>query len=123
MSNQWFNNYKTNKFTHLLNVFKNPIYSIHSSIVVLYTLNVLDLIFTYNGLKKQYLIESNPIMNRIYQYNPFLFVLCKLLGVLLCIYPINLLYKKKKWVANSVLGLNIIYVYIFILHIYILISI
>jgi len=91
------------------------------SLALLYILNLLDLIFTCFGLQYQHITEANPIMNSVCQINLIFFILFKMVGTLVCILIINILYNEKKWVQYVVFLLNLIYFYIFTLHISILI--
>lgn len=85
-------------------------------LVTLYVLNLLDLIFTYIGLRLMFIEEANPIMAYFYEVSPLSFILIKIIVVFLGIFAISRIYNKS-WVKHSVSILNLIYVLIFVLHI------
>ncbi|WP_374757395.1 DUF5658 family protein [Neobacillus driksii] len=82
-------------------------------------LNIFDAFITYFGLKNSMIQEMNPLMNRIYEADPALFLITKM-GFSLCLY-LFILFKK---VPTSFLtkGLTVFassfYTLIFFLHCY-----
>jgi len=86
------------------------------SLFLLYALNLLDLFFTFIGLKLFLIEEANPIMAYLYEISPALFILIKAIIVLMGIVIISLIYHKK-WVRLATYGLCSIYIGILFLHI------
>jgi hypothetical protein len=82
-------------------------------------LNIFDAFITYFGLENSLIQEMNPLMNKIYEANPALFLITKL-GFSLCLY-LFIFFKK---VPTSFLtkGLTVFatsfYTLIFFLHCY-----
>jgi hypothetical protein len=82
-------------------------------------LNIFDACITYFGLENSMIQEMNPLMNRIYEADPALFLITKM-GFSLCLY-LFILFKK---VPTSFLtkGLTVFassfYTLIFFLHCY-----
>ncbi|WP_374978410.1 DUF5658 family protein [Neobacillus driksii] len=82
-------------------------------------LNIFDACITYFGLENSMIQEMNPLMNRIYDADPALFLITKM-GFSLCLY-LFILFKK---VPTSFLtkGLTVFassfYTIIFFLHCY-----
>jgi hypothetical protein len=80
-------------------------------------LNIADAFITYYGLEKTIIKEVNPLMDRIYEFNPSLFILLKL-SLSMCLYLFILL----KVVPTSRLILSMafvaafIYTIVFVLH-------
>jgi len=54
-------------------------FTVFHQIAILLVLNVLDLMCSFWGLRAGVIVEANPIMNYIYQVNPWVFVLAKLI--------------------------------------------
>lgn len=51
------------------------------------TLNLLDTLLTWFGIKHAFISELNPLMNAIYEINPLLFVFTKIsLSILLLLF-------------------------------------
>ncbi|SDN95461.1 DUF5658 family protein [Bacillus sp. OK048] len=82
-------------------------------------LNVFDAVITYYGLENSYIQEMNPLMSRIYEADPSLFILTKL-AFSLCIY-LFILFKKVP-TSSLIRGLTVFassfYTVIFFLHCY-----
>ncbi|WP_374931759.1 DUF5658 family protein [Neobacillus driksii] len=82
-------------------------------------LNIFDACITYFGLENSMIQEMNPLMNRIYEADPAVFLITKM-GFSLCLY-LFILFKK---VPTSFLtkGLTVLassfYTLIFFLHCY-----
>lgn len=90
------------------------------NLMLLYVLNICDLLFTFYGIRNNYIEEVNPIMKHIYNLNSFYFVLFKFSIPLICLLLIYIFYNRIKWIKRIVLFLNGTYAYIFFLHLYII---
>lgn len=90
------------------NVIKKPL-------VLLYFLNLLDLAFTFVGLRLLLIEEANPLMAYLYVVSPWLLIIAKVVIVLLGVKLISLIYDKR-WVKYATLGLNGVYLGILFLH-------
>lgn len=84
-------------------------------LILLYSLNLLDLLFTFIGLRLLLIEEANPIMAMLYEMNPTFFILIKSILVLIGIFVIGLIYNKK-WVRLATYGLCGIYLIILSIH-------
>jgi len=80
-------------------------------------LNIVDGVLTYWGLEQSLISELIPIMNQVYQWSPFLFIILKLflsiclyLFIILKITPQTLLVKGLMLIAVS------FYTFVFFLH-------
>jgi hypothetical protein len=82
-------------------------------------LNIFDGIITYFGLEKSFIQEMNPLMSRIYEADPALFLITKM-GFSLCLY-LFILFKKVP-TSSLTKGLTVFasgfYTLIFFLHCY-----
>lgn len=92
------------------------------SLVLLSTLNLIDMICTYVGLKLNLIGESNPLMDYLYNQNEMYFLLVK---VVLSIVIFLLAYKIKKdnikfnrVIENIFKLVTVAYVFIFFIHSY-----
>lgn len=50
-------------------------------LLFLIILNMIDGLITYIGLNFEFYIEMNPILSNIYNYNPSLFLLIKIISI------------------------------------------
>jgi Domain of unknown function (DUF5658) len=82
-------------------------------------LNLLDAFITFYGLEREFIIELNPIMNRLYQFSPVLFILVKLsFSIFLYLF---ILYKRvptSKVIQGVVSVASFLYTIVFALHIW-----
>ncbi|WP_420489086.1 DUF5658 family protein [Neobacillus vireti] len=82
-------------------------------------LNIFDAFITYFGLENSYIQEMNPLMNRIYEADPALFIILKL-AFSLCLYLF--IFLKKVPSSSLIKGLTVFatsfYTLIFFLHCY-----
>ncbi|MCA0150434.1 DUF5658 family protein [Rossellomorea vietnamensis] len=83
------------------------------------SLNLLDTAFTLYGLNNNYINESNPLMNTIYNTTPLLFLVLKvLLSILLLVILYHLDTKKEtsRTLGSFTVIAAIAYTYTCILH-------
>lgn len=81
-------------------------------------LNVLDLIFTYCGLNAGYFVEGNAMLNEVYETNPYLLIIIKILVIILFAFVIFKYIDKIRLFVKTLLFIPLIfYSYIMILHI------
>ncbi|WP_420489196.1 DUF5658 family protein [Neobacillus vireti] len=82
-------------------------------------LNIFDAFITYFGLENSYIQEMNPLMSRIYEADPALFIILKL-AFSLCLYLF--IFLKKVPSSSLIKGLTVFatsfYTLIFFLHCY-----
>lgn len=87
-------------------------------------MNIFDLIFTYVGLKSNYIEEGNQLMANIYMNNEFMFVLIKVIAIIFFATMLlkftkkfSLLIKTLLWIAFIVyLGITFLHIYIIIFY-------
>lgn len=80
-------------------------------------LNILDAFITYYGLEKQLITELNPLMDRMYEVNPALFIFMKLL-LSFCLY-LFILFKRvptSKLIKGFTFSATFFYTIVFGLH-------
>ena len=82
-------------------------------------LNIFDAFITYFGLENSFIQEMNPLMSRIYETHPLLFIFTKL-AFSLCIY-LFIVFKKVP-TSSLIRGLTVFatsfYTIVFFLHCY-----
>lgn len=89
-------------------------------IFIIFFLNFFDLTFTLIGLSLGHITEANPIMDYLYQYNPWAFSIIKLLVPSIFLAIIYWIVKggKESVVTKGLLTVTaVIYSFIAILHI------
>ena len=101
--------------------YKYNTYSYYSLIALL-ILNMFDGIITYIGLKLEFYMEMNVMLSNIYNYNPSLFLLVKVIIPTIVLYT---LFLKLKYKISNITKLfiyigNILYILLCIYHIVLL---
>ncbi|WP_226035385.1 DUF5658 family protein [Aquibacillus saliphilus] len=87
-------------------------------------LNVVDGFITLYGLKNAYITELNPVMNELYQLNPFLFITSKVgLSLLLIMFIVAKQIPETHLVSGLAIAASIIYTKTFVLHVFWLVQI
>lgn len=66
---------------------------VNTWLIVIYALNLLDLIFSCIGLRMGCIEETNPLMRMLYVVNPYFFILCKIVIPLVFIFIVSKLLK------------------------------
>ncbi|WP_410489334.1 DUF5658 family protein [Bacillus sp. DTU_2020_1000418_1_SI_GHA_SEK_038] len=80
-------------------------------------LNLYDGLVTFFGIQFSLIEESNPIMNALYQKNPFYFLGFKvILSAALCIFLFIKKLPQKKIVHHLALAATGIYTVVFVIH-------
>ncbi|WP_066298293.1 DUF5658 family protein [Bacillus sp. FJAT-29937] len=80
-------------------------------------LNLFDGIVTFIGIQFSLIEEMNPIMNALYQTNPFYFLGFKvILSAALCIFLFIKKLPGKKMVNNLALAATGLYTIVFVIH-------
>ncbi|NLN49111.1 MAG: hypothetical protein GX154_08560 [Clostridiales bacterium] len=93
--------------------------NIKTRLGILYTFNLLDLVFSYAGLKACIISEANPIVKIIYKASPFVFVLWKVIIPLTLIVVIDRLIElciNAKVLGLFVTSVTAVYGFIILLH-------
>lgn len=108
------------KYTY---TYKNYTYSYYSLISLLF-LNMFDGIITYIGLKLEFYMEMNIMLSNIYNYNPSLFLLVKVIIPTIVLYTLflKLKYKISNITKTFIYLANIVYILLCIYHIFLLIT-
>ena len=87
------------------------------------TLNVFDGIATHYGLMNNMIEELNPLMDFIVRTSPILFICIKVVLSILILFSSYLVYKKskvkfQKLFLYSLVGVSVMYIGIFCMHIF-----
>lgn len=91
-------------------------------LLFLIILNMIDGLITYIGLKSEFYIEMNPILSNIYNYNPSLFLLVKIIipTIVLTVLFLNLKSPISKITKIFIYISNIVYLLLDIYHVVLL---
>jgi Domain of unknown function (DUF5658) len=80
-------------------------------------LNLMDGIISFIGINGSFMVEANPLMNKMYTTSPILFLGIKLLLsfflVLIVVYD---RIPRLKWVTSMAYIVSVIYLFVFCLH-------
>lgn len=90
-------------------------------VIIILLFNLIDLILTYYGLQAGYFIEGNELMNSLYEINPYLLILVKLLVTLFfAIIMFRFIDKLSLFIKTLLFIPLVLYSYVMVLHLIVL---
>ncbi len=93
--------------------------NIKARLVILYIFNLLDLVFSYVGLRAGVISEANPLVRMIYKASPIIFILWKAIVPLTLIMVIHNLIRlciNEKILSMFIVSVTAVYGFVILLH-------